>query len=1116
MRGRTPLVLRRAFSEPLLLFAAFGSILLATTTLVALTMYATTVAGVGVRRAMETASLQTTSTTVSAPVQQRTFAGIEKAVRNRFASLSEAAGTAGVPYEITLSGRSDSYALPGQERLPHPELTRFGVYDGLERQARLLKGTWPSPRTTGTVEVALGQQAAQAMRLTPGQEFSMVGRLDHKAIKARLTGIFQLNDPFADRWSREELLRKGVEHGGYTTHGPLMVPRETFLTRFTTTSVTVTWTAVPDLRNLTQDRLRPFASSMAQMGKELSRDCSACTTFSRLPDMLTQLDQAALVARSTMLVPVLQLLLLAAYALVLTARLLVDHRRMEVALLRSRGAGSVRLAVLTGTEALLVAIPCAVIAPFLAPLVLRLVNAIPWIRAAGVRIAPEPGATTFAVSGAVALACAVLLMLPALRGGRRTYVEEQAARGRGDSQGLLQRTGGDVALLVVAALAIWQLQHYGAPVTATSGGDLGIDPLIVTGPALALLCGGMLGLRLVPRVSRLVERYTSRRPGLAPALGAWQVSRRPTRYSGPALLLTMAVAIGVVSMATSATWRTSQVDQARHQAGADLRVSGPVETPELGPLGRGGTFAALPGVTAVSPVYRGTATVSENAGTLLAADMAQLGPMLMLRPDLAGHTAGALAGRLTAGRPDIPVVPLPGTPKALTMDLRLRLGQPSLSAAYTSLELRMVLSDSLGTQWSIPLTPPPADGKPHRVSVNLSALAGVSGRLSYPLGIRGFFASVPLPPVGTALELATGAVRTDTGAEVTMPGGVQWAHIARGTVHIPGEEVTTGPALFTLTVPAPAGTSADDPLAPEDVALVAAPAGVQSTDMFLPSDGPPGGAAPSTPAEKAAIFKPLPVVVTADVAAREKLTEGKSGVLTLDGEPIRVTVAGIIQAMPGTSAGTSAVLADLPSLQAQDVALARDPRVAGEWWMSARDGDPAPAAAVLSRHPEWDQVVVDLGSLTKRLRDDPLASGLQGALILGFVAALIFALLGFLVNAAVAARERISEFAILRALGVSFRQIFGMLAVEQAFLIGLSLVGGTLLAVGVATLVVPHIVLTGQAASVTPAVLLDVPWPATLGMLAGIAVLLFAIIAGLARSLRRHGLGRALRIGEDR
>lgn len=63
---------------------------------------------------------------------------------------------------------------------------------------------------------------------------------------------------------------------------------------------------------------------------------------------------------------------------------------------------------------------------------------------------------------------------------------------------------------------------------------------------------------------------------------------------------------------------------------------------------------------------------------------------------------------------------------------------------------------------------------------------------------------------------------------------------------------------------------------------------------------------------------------------------------------------------------------------------------------------------------------------------------------------------------------------------------------------------------------VPTIVLTGQASAVTPAVLLEIPWPATLAMAGAVTLLLFAIVAALARTLRKQGLGQALRIGEER
>ncbi|GAA3139521.1 ABC transporter permease [Nonomuraea salmonea] len=219
---------------------------------------------------------------------------------------------------------------------------------------------------------------------------------------------------------------------------------------------------------------------------------------------------------------------------------------------------------------------------------------------------------------------------------------------------------------------------------------------------------------------------------------------------------------------------------------------------------------------------------------------------------------------------------------------------------------------------------------------------------------------------------------------------------------------------------------------------------------------------------------------------------------------LQVKVAGVVESMPTTTAGQQAVLADWETMQAYELALAQPPRPATEWWLGT--DDPGAATAALKSHPEWDVTVLDQRALAATLQDDPLASGLQGALMLGFLAALVFAALGFLVNAAVAARERMAEFAILRALGVSPRQVFGMLAMEQAFVVGLSLLAGTGLAIVVGELVVPHIVLTGQAAAVTPGVLLDIPWAATALMLVLVTAVLFAILAGLARTVRGQGL----------
>ncbi len=298
--------------------------------------------------------------------------------------------------------------------------------------------------------------------------------------------------------------------------------------------------------------------------------------------------------------------------------------------------------------------------------------ATPLFGTTALRVDLAPSALTWFIAVAAALTCAVAITLPPLRGIRSTYVATMTARGRGERRGVVQRAGADLALVVIAALAIWQLAHYGGPVTTTAAEGLGVDPLIVAGPALALLAGGVVMLRLVPVASRAGERATTRGRGLAAAVGTRQVSRRPLRTAGPALLLVMTVAVGILSVVTGVTWRQSQVDQADFQAGADLRVGAPGDQASPTTAGQGGRYARLPGVSAVSPVLRDTATTGSTDVTLLAADAGKVGGLLRIRPRLpalhrggrrarrgGSRAAGPAVGRASASPPTAPTTPSP-------------------------------------------------------------------------------------------------------------------------------------------------------------------------------------------------------------------------------------------------------------------------------------------------------------------------------------------------------------------------------------------------------------------------------------------------------------------------
>ena len=147
----------------------------------------------------------------------------------------------------------------------------------------------------------------------------------------------------------------------------------------------------------------------------------------------------------------------------------------------------------------------------------------------------------------------------------------RARRGRQAAISGLTRAGGDVALVLLAVVAGWQLRHYSA-VSAGANGNFGVDPVIVIAPALALAGGTVLALRLLPAGGKAGDRLAARGRRLTAAMASWQISRQPIRQGGAALLIVLAVATGTLTLAQRQSWTRSDHDQAAFGSGADVRA----------------------------------------------------------------------------------------------------------------------------------------------------------------------------------------------------------------------------------------------------------------------------------------------------------------------------------------------------------------------------------------------------------------------------------------------------------------------------------------------------------------------------------------------------------------
>lgn len=144
----------------------------------------------------------------------------------------------------------------------------------------------------------------------------------------------------------------------------------------------------------------------------------------------------------------------------------------------------------------------------------------------------------------------------------------------------------------------------------------------------------------------------------------------------------------------------------------------------------------------------------------------------------------------------------------------------------------------------------------------------------------------------------------------------------------------------------------------------------------------------------------------------------------------------------------------------------------------------------------------------------PERTGVFGILSVGFVAAAILTMLGFLLHSFISFRRRFIEFGVLRAIGLSVGQMIGFLGIEQVLLIATGITAGTGLGIWVSGLFIPFLqVGTARNIDIPPFVVL-IAWDDILKIYAIFAAMLVLAIAGMIWLLMHLRIFEAVKLGE--
>jgi hypothetical protein len=1084
--------------------AAAWLLLACATTLVATTaLYGDAVALGGLRQAL-----------LAAPPTDRTInlrmlaapADLPAIDRAATSELQRAVATSGG--EVSLVEHADPYGWADQDPASATDLAVLGSYANIERHARLVAGGWPKAGAS-PVEAALATPAADALHIAIGDHVALVSRRDStRRLTLIISGTWRpiADDPY---WTGDLDVAGADASSHFVNRGPFVVAQTDLLGVATTGRIDVEWRTLPDLASIPLDATDELATGVNALRDRLASSLPGRPDFrliTTLPTILTQVGRSATVSRSGIGLLALQFAVLAGYAIVLVAGVLVDKRRAEADLLRSRGANAGHLALMALIEAVLLAVTAAAVAPLAALVVVQAVIALGPLGSSGIAADVAPGPATFGVAAATAAAAILALAVPTIM-SLASPAGVRAAIGRQVGRTLPQRLGIDLILVVLAVIALWQLRLYGAPLTRNTRGVLGADPLLVAAPAIGLLGGAVVAVRIVPRLGELAERLLIRRRGAVAPLGGHQLARRPLRYTRSALLLMLAVALGTFAIAQDSTWARSQSDQATYQAATDVRMQtadySSVPDWAVGPIER-----IVPGVSAAMPVERLSLDVGRafRDGTVLAVDAPRVATFLRQQPADVSAPLSSLMASLAADRPQLPLTALPGRPARLgvTLDADLR---PFLNGSFAS-ELEPS-TEIVGASAVVV----DADGRLSRFTGTGQARAVSRGqRLELALTTTASGGTIaPTYPLNLqAIELTFATIGIAQGTvEFT---GLGTSDTATGTswTAVPFDAGASGWSWTRISNPDFSGVVAEgtyDPPADAPGRIV----------VEVSNDDPYSSTLDGTVyrlSTRASSTAEVPAMASTSFLRATGLTVGDRIGVSAGAHDITVRIAGSVGTFPPLDPDRPFLVVDEPTLDQIVFADDATTGIATEWWIATAPGQEAAVAAAIGAQPRIASQVISRSALAGKLASDPIALGVIGALGLGALAATLFATIGFLVSAAASANERLGEFALLRALGLSGRQLSAWLSFENACLLAVGLLAGSGLGLVLAWLVLPFSTLTASGAAPIPAPEVVIPW-AAFGPIYALGLGVFAVtVFVVVRQVRGTEIGGILR-GQD-
>jgi len=540
------------------------------------------------------------------------------------------------------------------------------------------------------LEVWMHTRLAETMGVNVGDQFQLAENVSGEPERVEIIGIWQAADPESDFWfeNPDATLRNAflVRRQDYIDRVQPMVPKKTWY---------LSWHVILDGSRVypeaAQSYLDGFSRAEVVISKFLPDARINTPPLDPLKSFVTRGDTLAILLLGFNL-PALGFLI---YFLVLSSAIIAQWQQRETAMLVSRGMRATSILAQTFVEELIlfvVGYPLGVGAGMLLARLMGHTSSF----LAFVEREPLPVQLRGLNIPLTLLALFVALMarlIPAARATRLSAIDVDRERARPVKGPFWYRAYLDLLLIFPTYYAWRQLTQRGSlsMLVTDSPTDLYQDPLLILVPALFILTGALITLRIFPLIMKALDFVASLVPWPTPHLALRQLGRRSTMYINPLLLVIVSLALGVYTISMAASLDQWLIDRMYYRAGSDMSFG---VYPATGDSSASVTImsgewipqpanfesiAGIEGATRVGdfPMSTSFPEVGDVRGRFIAVDRLKFPQVAWFREDFArGESLGALMNRLALAPNSVLVSEevLAETPLQVGDDIVIRVG----------------------------------------------------------------------------------------------------------------------------------------------------------------------------------------------------------------------------------------------------------------------------------------------------------------------------------------------------------------------------------------------------------------------------------------------------------